>query len=312
VRLAIIGRTEILYNTAIQLSQSHDIGLIITSKEAPEYGKGAGDYEELANGLGIPFYNTSNISELTERIEKCPPLDLGISMNYTGIIPQSVINQFRVGILNAHGGDLPRYRGNACQAWAIINGEERIGLCIHYMTGGEIDSGDIIMREYFPLSINTRIGEVYNWMDEQIPLLFLKAVEKLEEDPEYVLERQSKDPKDALRCYPRKPEDGKIDWQASAEHIIRLVNASSEPFSGAFATLRGKNCTIWRAELYPDNENWCGIPGQIVEIDSNNGSVVVLTGSDKISVKEIEYDGLRCQPATIINSVRERFAESKR
>ena len=36
-----------------------------------------------------------------------------------------VISIFTLGILNAHGGDLPRYRGNACQAWAIINGEEK-------------------------------------------------------------------------------------------------------------------------------------------------------------------------------------------
>ena len=38
---------------------------------------------------------------------------------------EEVIDFFELGILNAHGGDLPRYRGNACQAWAIINGEER-------------------------------------------------------------------------------------------------------------------------------------------------------------------------------------------
>ena len=38
-----------------------------------------------------------------------------------------------------------RYRGNACQAWAILNGE-KISLCIHKMIGGELDSGDIITR----------------------------------------------------------------------------------------------------------------------------------------------------------------------
>ena len=37
---------------------------------------------------------------------------------------QSTIDLFPLGIL-IHGGDLPKYRGNACQAWAIINGEEK-------------------------------------------------------------------------------------------------------------------------------------------------------------------------------------------
>ena len=45
-------------------------------------------------------------------------------MNYTGIIPQSIIDLFNHGILNIHPGDLPRYRGNACLAWAIINAEK--------------------------------------------------------------------------------------------------------------------------------------------------------------------------------------------
>ena len=44
-----------------------------------------------------------------------------------------------------------------CQA-ALINGENRIGLCIHKMIGGELDSGPIISRSYFEANINTRIG----------------------------------------------------------------------------------------------------------------------------------------------------------
>ena len=105
--------------------------------------------------------------------------DIGISMNYPGIIPQSVIDCFPLGVLNAHGGDLPRYRGNACQAWAILNGEERVGLCIHKMIGGELDSGDIIAREFLQIDINTSITEVWHSMSRRIPSLFLESVKKI-------------------------------------------------------------------------------------------------------------------------------------
>ena len=44
-------------------------------------------------------------------MEVCPKVDFYISST--------------VGILNAHGGDLSKYRGNACQAWAILNGEKK-------------------------------------------------------------------------------------------------------------------------------------------------------------------------------------------
>ena len=82
-----------------------------------------------------------------------------------------------MGILNAHGGDLPRYRGNACQAWAILNGEEKIGLCIHKMIGGELDSGNIIAKEFLKIDINTKVTQVWGWMSTSIPKLFLKLYE---------------------------------------------------------------------------------------------------------------------------------------
>ena len=37
--------------------------------------------------------------------------DIGISVNHPGVIPQEVIDLFPLGILNALGGDLPKYRG---------------------------------------------------------------------------------------------------------------------------------------------------------------------------------------------------------
>lgn len=157
MRIAIIGRTEILYDTAFRLQASgHEISVIVTAKEAPEYTKTSDDFRSLAERKGIPFVHTTRIEEAIPLIAKLPKFHVGVSLNYSGIIPQSVIDFFPLGILNAHGGDLPRYRGNACQAWAIINGEERVGLCIHRMIGGELDNGDIIARDYFPLTLNTK------------------------------------------------------------------------------------------------------------------------------------------------------------
>ena len=143
MKIAIIGRTELLYDTALRLKNAgHDIVCILTAKEAPEYTRKASDFRQLASDWGIPFTQGPKILE-HEDFLKSAPADIAVSINYTGVVPQAVIDTYPLGILNAHGGDLPRYRGNACQAWAILNGEERIGLCIHKMIGGELDSGDI-------------------------------------------------------------------------------------------------------------------------------------------------------------------------
>jgi UDP-4-amino-4-deoxy-L-arabinose formyltransferase/UDP-glucuronic acid dehydrogenase (UDP-4-keto-hexauronic acid decarboxylating) len=214
---------------------------------------------------------------------------------------------FSMGILNAHGGDLPRYRGNACQAWAIINGEKQIGLCIHKMIGGELDSGDIISKSFFNIE-NKRIGYVYNWMDIEIPKLFLESIKKLQQKEDYILEKQSKNYKDALRCYPRMPEDGLIDWSMRSIEIVRLINASSEPYSGAYIWYLNDKLIVWRASIIEDNEKYLGVCGQITFIDQKDGSIFVLTGNQtKVRVEEIEYKGIRCRPFKLFKSLRSRL-----
>ena len=309
MRIAIIGRSELLFKTAVLLAnKGFEIPLIITSKAAPEYKKKDIDFKNLAESLKSTFIYTSKINtiEVVDEIKSIERIDLAVSINYSGIIANEVIDLFPMGILNAHGGDLPRYRGNACQAWAIINGEKKIGLCIHKMIGGELDSGDIITKSHFPININTRVGEVYEWMEREIPGLMLQAIQILVENPNNV-EKQSTDSKKALRTYPRNPDDGLIDWDKDAQSIVRLINASSEPFSGAFTEYKNEKLIIWRAKLYKDAEVYSAISGQIANINKNTGSIIVITGDGKIEIEEIEINNLRCKPADFIKSIRSRF-----
>ena len=308
MKTALIGRSELLYQTAqLLLEQGYQIPLIITAKEAPEHQVTSDDFRKLATSIGARFLHTPKINKTTiqDQMDDIGAIPLAVSVNYTGIISQEVIDLFPIGILNAHGGDLPKYRGNACQAWAIINGEDRIGLCIHKMVGGELDSGDIIARSYYPVDINTRVGMVYDWMQGEIPELMLASVRKLAQDSDDVLEHQSKHPSDALRCYPRRPEDGRINWHKRSDEILRLINASSEPFSGAFCEFNNQRLVIWRAELYEDNERYLAMPGQVAQRDE--GSLIVITGQGKLKLTEIESGGKRCAPSEIVSSLRTRF-----
>jgi len=309
LKTGIIGRSEWMYFTLKHLiNEGIKISFILTSKEAPEYKFEVEDFRLIAAKNNIPFLNTSKVnSKDAIKFFNENKAEIVLSVNYTGIISQKIINLFPLGILNAHGGDLPRYRGNACQAWAIINEEKKIGLCIHKMIGGELDSGDIIAKSYLDIDVNTSISKVYEWMENKVPELMFNAIEKLNNNPKFILETQSKNPKHALRCYPRRPEDGKINWNFSAVNILRLINASSEPFSGAFCNYENDKIIIWRAEIFTDNENYLAIPGQVSLIDHQSNCIIVITGNGKLKITEIEYQGDRCNPNTIIKSIRKRL-----
>lgn len=306
MRVAIIGRTEILYNAAVKLKQAgHAVSCILTAKEAPEYTRTAADFKELAEQWNIPFAQGSRIVEHTDLL-KASQSDIAVSVNYTGIVPQEVIDLFPLGILNTHSGDLPRYRGNACQAWAILNGENRIGLCIHRMIGDELDSGDIIARDFLPIDLTTKVTQAWNWMIERSPDLMLDAVERLAYDPQYLLEHQSTNSADALRCYPRRPEDGRIDWNRTAVDILRLVNASAKPYAGAFCVFQDQSMIVWDACISPtSDERFLAIPGQVTEI--GEGYVDVACGEGKLRLLQIEVLGVVCHPSSCVKSLRERL-----
>jgi methionyl-tRNA formyltransferase len=173
------------------------------------------------------------------------------------------------------------------------------------MIGGELDSGDIIARDYLAIDQLTKVTRVWEWMSLRTPELMLEAVQMLDANPDYVLEQQSKDPKQALRCYPRKPEDGRIDWTKPAIDILRLINASNKPYAGAFCDFEGNKMIIWDAELVADDEIFCAVPGQVTKI--GDVFIEVACGMGKIRVLSVEYGECNTLPDQIFKSIRMRL-----
>ncbi len=307
MNIAIIGRSEIMYETIeLCLAQGFQIPIIITAKEAPEYTKTSNDFEKIALKIGAKYFCTSKLSteEIIEALNVAK-IDIGLSINFSGIISQQVIDTCRLGILNAHGGDLPRYRGNACQAWAIINGEDKIGLTIYQMKGDYLDGGKIIEKTFLSLTIESTVTDCWSWFAAQIPTSFVNATKILANDPSYYIEDSTKSTVKPMRCYPRIPEDGKINWEQTNTQIIRLINASCEPYAGSFCVFENKRLIIWKAQILNDNEDYLAIPGQVSSINAD--SIDVITGYGKIRITEIEIDNVRSNPTIVIKSIRKRL-----
>jgi Folate-dependent phosphoribosylglycinamide formyltransferase PurN len=59
-------------------------------------------------------------------------------------ISNDVIEQFPAGIVNAHNGLLPHFRGLDSPGWAYAHGEA-LGYTLHFIDG-DLDSGEVITR----------------------------------------------------------------------------------------------------------------------------------------------------------------------
>jgi methionyl-tRNA formyltransferase len=296
MRIALIGRTAALLNGGCRaLAGGHTLGLVWTVGGPGQHGAEAKDFEALAKAAQATFHAGPRLPPGLLEAAAC---DVAFSVNWPVLLPPAILDSFPLGVLNAHAGDLPRYRGNACPNWAILQDEPYIGLCIHLMAR-ELDSGPVVLREKLPLTPDTYVGDAYRWITERIPGMFVAAAEGLAAGQ---LRPVPQNEAQAFRCYPRRPSDGHIDWTASAVAIRRLIRASSLPFDGAYTTLEGEaRLTVWRASIF-EIGRFLAVPGQICLAD--HGTPVIATGEGCLRLDEITLEGVEDEAAAKSSLVR--------
>ena len=74
-------------------------------------------------------------------------LDVGICAHFE-VIPQSVLQAFRLGIINIHPAPLPKYPGRYPLIDICLAGEMESGVSIHWMSS-RVDQGDLIAEAKF-------------------------------------------------------------------------------------------------------------------------------------------------------------------
>lgn len=272
MRFGIIGRTDHLVNSAIELkSNGHELTFVAT------YDEGKSELNSnlinFANNSRVPHFHTRDLLKHYKAIFETKT-EIAISINWKTLIPMPILDIFEFGVINAHMGDLPRYRGNATPNWAILQDEPKITLTLHKMNV-ELDAGPIALKVDYPLSSETYITDIYNWFGQVIPKCFLEVFQKID-----TLKFQEQDNAiRPLRAFPRKPEDSTINWNRPADEILRLIRASSHPFDGALTTLNGSRIVqIFRAREYSVNFDFLAIPGQVC-FKTMDGVVVACNNS---------------------------------
>jgi hypothetical protein len=94
------------------------------------------------------------------------------------IYREPTISAFRLGILNAHIGILPKYRGRCVVEWSVLQGDPT-GITVFFIDSG-IDTGDrIVLREFIPSNGWKKVGALKNMLFGCDARLYRKALEVL-------------------------------------------------------------------------------------------------------------------------------------
>ncbi|OYW20713.1 MAG: hypothetical protein B7Z54_00330 [Sphingobacteriales bacterium 12-47-4] len=201
------------------------------------------------------------------------------------MLPEMVWNMPPMGSVNLHGSLLPQYRGAAPINWAVINGEKETGVTT-FRLKHEIDTGDILLQDSFPIGENETAGEVHDRMKEIGARLLVRTIEGLADD---TLKETPQDsfPVSSLKHAPKIfTETCRIQFQQPTEVVHNLIRGLS-PFPGAFTTLNGKTLKIYRTEkeiTLPKHA-----PGEFVCDGKNEFKFACSDGY--VKVKELQLEG---------------------
>jgi methionyl-tRNA formyltransferase len=171
------------------------------------------------------------------------------------MLPEVVWNMPRMGSVNLHGSLLPQYRGAAPINWAVINGEKETGVTT-FKLKHEIDTGNILLQESFPIGENETAGEVHDKMKEIGAAVLTRTVKGLADGSLKETPQSTQGIKHAPKIF---TQTCRIDFSKTTEEVHNLIRGLS-PFPGAFTELDGKIFKIFRSQK-EQNSQTSGEPG---------------------------------------------------
>lgn len=219
--------------------------------------------------------------------------DLLVVAAYGQILSRDVLALPARGVINVHASLLPKYRGAAPVAYAILSGEPRTGVTIIKVTPG-LDSGDMILQGALDIlpsdttgSLEARLATLGARMAVDAARKYATggAVEGVKQDPALV----TKAPK-------IKKEFGLIDWTKTAGDIERFVRAM-QPWPTAYTFLHrpGKQpMRVIVSKIEPGGvecQTFTEKPAGRLSFDPAFGMTVSTAGGEFLRVAELQPAG---------------------
>ena len=242
----------------------------------------------LDNGIDVIQPKSLRVDETYNLIKEYNP-DLIVVVAYGMIIPKNIIDIPKFGIINVHSSLLPKYRGAAPIHAAIINGDDKTGVSIMYISEG-LDEGDVILTKETPIYLEDNLGTLH----DRLKVLGAEGVKetiKLMEENKVI--RHPQDNSLATFVKPIKKEETKIDFNDKSINIFNKIRGMN-PFPVAYTTLNDKVLKLYDSMYveYIGDE----IPGTVIYLGKEG--IKVKTSDGAIFIKELKLEGKKKQKAT--------------
>ena len=236
LRVAFFGTSDRSVPILETLQQNFDLALCVTKCDVR-----TGRHRELkecgvkvwAKNNGVPYieigdFQAENVKKVINGVDELK-IKVGVTADFSFMVPQKVIDAFEHKILNIHFSLLPKYRGASPVQFAILNGDKETGIT-YYLMDAKMDTGNIVHQEKYALPEGETAVDAYK-------RLFAEAGKGLEKViNEYIsgsIIPYSQDHSKATYTYSKScpdnthvfKDDAKIDWETPIESIYNSIRA---------------------------------------------------------------------------------------
>ncbi|WP_083645443.1 methionyl-tRNA formyltransferase [Christiangramia flava] len=241
-----------------------------------------------ASKHGLNILQPTNLKS-EEFLEELKSLDIDVSVVVAfRMLPESVWKLPKYGTFNLHASLLPQYRGAAPINWAVINGEKKTGVTTFFIDE-KIDTGNIILQKETKIHPEETVGELHDRLQEIGAGLVVKTLQQIAKNK--LETQQQKETGELLPAPKLNPENTKIDWNDTVDHIYNHIRGLN-PYPGAWCYLENSTDELrvkifGVGKMYQEHHSPAGsvnVNAQQIKVAAKNGYVIV---------KEIQLPGKR-------------------
>ncbi|PIR41788.1 MAG: methionyl-tRNA formyltransferase [Candidatus Yanofskybacteria bacterium CG10_big_fil_rev_8_21_14_0_10_37_15] len=189
-------------------------------------------------------HNLKKDEEAFENFKHLNP-DLCVVAAYGKIIPSRYLDVPKYGFLNVHPSLLPKYRGPSPIQTAILTGNPKTGVSI-MLIDEQVDHGPVLAQRTYNIKPTAYYSETEKDLSDLGAELLIETL------PKYIsgdMRPQEQDHNQATFTKMFTREDGKINWDCSAEKIYNQIRAlNSEPGTWALLAYSVEAVSTTKAE----------------------------------------------------------------
>ncbi len=296
-RVVFMGTPEFAVpSLAALLREGYQVAGVLTRQDQPA-GRGQkleeSPVKQLARTHGLAIQQPVTLRDPAARaaLAALAP-DVIVVAAYGLILPQAVLDLPRFGCVNVHGSVLPRHRGAAPIAAAILAGDPEAGVSIMLMDAG-VDTGPVLSAASLPIAADDTTAAL------TAKLAILGADLLTATLPRWLAGEIIPTPQPATGATfaPRiEKRAGEIVWSEPASLIERRVRAY-QPWPSAYTSWNGQRLKVLRARVDEVLDIRYCEAGVVISEGENTAGVV--TGRGILWLEEVQLAGRRPLPIDV-------------